>query len=68
MEVHRVSPISGKSHVWDIDISEDQYKAWESGEDLIQDAMPNITSEEREFILTGIVPQEWQTIFEGDEN
>ena len=37
-------------------------KAWESGE-LIQDAMPNVSHEDREFIMTGIVPTEWGEAF-----
>jgi hypothetical protein len=37
-------------------------KAWESGE-LIQDAMPNVPHDAREFIMTGIVPSEWGEAF-----
>tara|TARA_R100001594_G_scaffold7620_1_gene20467 strand:- start:29913 stop:30284 length:372 start_codon:yes stop_codon:yes gene_type:complete len=40
----------------------DMLTAWKSGE-LIQDAMPNISAEDREFIMTGIVPAEWGTAF-----
>lgn len=30
---------------------------------LIQNAFPNLTAEEREFILTGITPEQWDEIF-----
>ena len=40
----------------------DMLKAWKAG-DLIQDAMPDISSEDREFIMTGIVPCEWGEAF-----
>jgi hypothetical protein len=33
---------------------------------LIQDAMPNLTSDEREFIVSGITKDEWDSVF-GDE-
>ena len=35
----------------------------------IQDAMPNLTPDEREFIKTGITPKEWDEMFgdAGDE-
>jgi len=39
---------------------------WEVEGMLIQQAMPNLTADEREFIKTGITPQEWDNMF-GDE-
>jgi len=30
---------------------------------LIQDAMPNVSVDEREFIMTGITPEEWDSTF-----
>ena len=35
---------------------------------LIQQAMPNLTADEREFIKTGITPQEWDDMFEDEES
>lgn len=40
-------------------------KAWESGV-LIQDAFPMLSADQREFLLTGITPDEWNAMF-GDE-
>ena len=34
---------------------------------LIQDAFPHLNFEEREFILTGITPEEWDELFKYDE-
>ena len=31
----------------------------------IQDAMPNLNPNEREFILTGVVQEEWEELFAG---
>ena len=36
---------------------------WKSGA-LIQDAFPNLTRAEREFIMTGITTSEWEKAFE----
>jgi len=41
----------------------DQYDAWKGGE-LIQNAMPNLSADEREFLMTGITPEEWATMEE----
>lgn len=38
---------------------------WNTGM-LIQDAFPMLTPEQREFIKTGITPEEWDAAF-GDE-
>ena len=63
MQITRKSIVSGKERTLDIDITEDQLKRWENGEGLIQNIMPNITPDEREFILTGITNDEWDETF-----
>jgi hypothetical protein len=59
--------LSGIKRTLAIDISEEQLKRWESGEDLIQNIMPNISADEREFILTGSTPEEWDENFKEDD-
>ena len=44
----------------------EQINAWEGGE-LIQNAMPNLSADEREFIKTGVTPSEWAEVF-GEED
>ena len=46
----------------DIDIDIEQWAAWRTGT-LIQEAMPLIKADEREFIMTGITPTEWTETF-----
>lgn len=62
MIVRRTSPFTGKTHEWDLPITWEQVQRWENGE-LIQDAFPNLTPGEREFLLTGITPDEWEKTF-----
>lgn len=66
MKIVRTSPFTGATRHMNIDITPQQLFAWESGE-LIQNAMPNISAEEREFIMTGISPTEWQDSFGSEE-
>ena len=61
MLVYRKSPVSGRVNVQEIDVTEAQLKDWESGM-LIQNAMPLLTTDEREFIKTGITREEWDSI------
>lgn len=40
-----------------------KYMSWAHGRLLIQDAFPELDAEEREFIMTGVTPQEWNDAF-----
>ena len=66
MKITRVSPFSNKKTTLEIDLTARQIASWEKGE-LIQDAMPNLTAGEREFIKMGITPDEWDDIFGVDK-
>jgi len=66
MIVVRRSPFSGKTHTMNLPITEEQLKRWESGE-LIQNVFPDLTPDEREFIMTGITSEEWNEEFNEDE-
>ena len=66
MKIKRVSPITGKINVMDLDVVTEQIVRWEKGE-LIQDVFPKLTADEREFIKTGITPEDWNEMF-GEAN
>ena len=59
-EVHvsKTSMMSGIENTC-LDIHRQQYDDWKAGQ-LIQNAMPQLSSEEREFLMTGITPAEWE--------
>ena len=63
MLVTRVSVISRKENTMDLDVTQDQLNRYELGLGLIQNIFPNLSCEEREFIKTGITPQEWEELF-----
>lgn len=65
MKITRRSPFSGKIHTMDLPITNEQIADYNSGT-LIQHAFPHLSSDEREFIMTGITPDEWADTF-GDE-
>lgn len=60
------SLLSGIIRTIDLPVTEEQIEAWENGA-KIQEAMPNLTTTQREFILTGIVEAEWDEAFADDE-
>jgi len=62
MLITKTSPFSGNTNVMEIDVTEEQIALWENGT-LIQNAMPHLTPDEREFIKTGITSEEWDSAF-----
>jgi hypothetical protein len=62
MKVTRKSPLTDVETTLDIDITQDQMDYWESGA-LIQDAMPNLTPDEREFLISGMTKDDWNNLF-----
>jgi hypothetical protein len=62
MQVTKLSPISMKDHTREIDVTQSQLDRWKAGE-LIQNVMPSISADDREFLMTGITPEEWDAHF-----
>ena len=62
MIITRKYPGTGKMNRRDIDVTAGQYAAWENGE-LIQDVMPNIPVDDREFIVSGCTPEDFEFLF-----
>jgi hypothetical protein len=66
MEIIRQSQLSGAIHVMDIDISEELLARVENrraNQELIQNIVPHLPKDEREFLVTGITPEEWELAF-----
>ena len=58
MLVEKKSILSGKWNSMELPVTEEQLMAHQSGE-LVQNVFPNLTPDEREFIISGITPEEW---------
>jgi hypothetical protein len=62
MLVTRTSPFSHKTNTREIDVTQAQLDLWDGGV-LIQNAMPHLSADDREFLMTGITPEEWEELF-----
>ena len=62
MLITKKSMFSGEWNTIDIPVTQSQIDDWESGT-LIQDAMPNVSADNREFLKTGVTPEEWINTF-----
>jgi hypothetical protein len=63
MIVKRKSVLSGIERTRNIPVNPEDMLLWETGSLNIQDAMPYLNDNDREFILTGITQEEWDAAF-----
>lgn len=60
------SKVTGKDNSMELPLTEEQFKdgftKWVQGE-LIQKAFPTLDAGQREFIMNGITPEEWDELF-----
>ena len=66
MKVTRTSAFTGIIHTLDLPITDSDLRAWHEGM-LIQDACPDLSEDQREFIMTGVTPEEWDVAFGEEE-
>ena len=64
MQVTRTSSLTGIKRTFEIDCTEEQMQDWSQGKDLIQNIMPNLSEHDREFIMTGVTIEEWESSFD----
>jgi hypothetical protein len=67
MKITKTSPLTKIPTTLNLPITQEQLTNWQRGM-LIQDAMPNLTPSEREFLLTGYTSEDWNQLFPPDED
>ena len=68
IKLTRISPLNGTPVTMEVNTTElkiDQWDFWNRapGTPLVQDFFFECSDDEREFILTGILPEEWIKLF-----
>lgn len=65
IEIKRVSPLTGNEGAMVLDITPEQVEEWNNPnrKRLIQEIFPQLTNDEREFIMTGYTAQDWRVIY-----
>jgi len=51
----------------DLPITQEQIDLWENDHVLIQNAMPQLTPDQREFLMTGYTAEDWAILFPPEE-
>jgi hypothetical protein len=70
MQITKTSQLTGKTHTLELDVTKEQMERFENriaNREYVQTIFPHLEAKYREFILTGITPQEWNETFNGEE-
>ena len=59
MKITKRSDLTGQEHTMEIDVTHEQLDRYETGGEYIQVVFPDLTADEREFIMTGTAAEEW---------
>ena len=62
MLITRRSPLTGQINELDIPINIEQLADWADGA-LLQDTAPRLSLDEREFLISGLMPGEFEIVF-----
>lgn len=66
LQITRISDVSHKENTMELPVTEDQLRNWLGDSthrgQLIQYVMPHLSSEQREFLISGCTPEEWARI------
>ena len=63
MIVKRLSQLTGNVNEMDLPITPQQLILVENRNKPIQQVVPHLTAEQREFLMTGMTPEEWNAAF-----
>ncbi|WP_143056576.1 hypothetical protein [Chitinophaga sp. YR573] len=67
MEITRISLLTLKKNTLEINISSEELLRIENGE-FVQRVVPHLSPEIREFLISGITPEEWKDHFGSEED
>lgn len=66
MLVTKISHLSGKETTLELNVTQEQMDRFENRRangEYVQTIFPHLSKDEREFLLTGVSPIEWNEIF-----
>ena len=61
MRITKKSPLTDKENTMELDITEEQVERWRGGE-LAQYVFPHLSDDEREFLISGCYPGEYEQL------
>ena len=66
MLITKQSVMTGEKNTMLLPVTNEQINRWQNGE-LIQNVFPHLSPSEREFLISGVTPEEWDVVNEDME-
>lgn len=64
MQITRTSMFSGITRTREMPtVTEERLARWQGKKELIQNVFPDLSSGDREFLMTGVTEEEWDAMF-----
>jgi hypothetical protein len=63
VSVTRQSPLTGIDNTMELPCTQHEIDQWKYGGGLIQDVLPQLTPDQREFLMTGCVQSDWDIMY-----
>ena len=63
MKITQRDPMTGQLNTLDLNITQEQKTRIDAGVETIQQIVPHLSADEREFLITGIMPDSWNAMF-----
>lgn len=65
MNIMRTSKATGVTRTRDLPVTQEQLDYYAAGA-KVQEAFPNLSADDREFIVSGVTSEEWDALFAQD--
>lgn len=62
MKVTRRSTLTGKENTRDIPLTQEEFTKVENRHEPIQNIVPHLSADDREFLISGCTPEEWKSM------
>jgi hypothetical protein len=68
MLIQKKSMFTGLYHTRDIDVTKEELALWEQSGRTVQSVFPDLSADDREFLMTGVTPEEWDAYMGREED
>jgi hypothetical protein len=68
MLIEKKSMFTGLYHTRDINVTREELLLWEQSGRTVQSVFPDLSADDREFLMTGVTPEEWDAYMGREED
>lgn len=68
LRVVKISPVTGTPNEMLLELTPYELEAYDNGMGHVQDMFPHLDSDEREFLISGMTPADWEAVVGVDDD